>query len=568
MATEVTALGPGSGAELAETLSGPAGLAAQLRQLGAGRILALGVVALALMGFFAFVIARSLEQPMTLLFGSMAPAETQQIIARLDALGVAYRLGSAGDSVMVPADRALRLRIDLAQEGLPSGGGVGYEVFDKSSQLGSTDFLSNLNLKRALEGELARTIGSIRSVQHARVHIVLPRRELFERDRQPPTASIVLAMRATGGLDPRQVQGIRNLVAAAVPGLDPGQVTVVDDRGNLLSRPSDRGNGLVAQGGEIDELRSAYEQRIKAKILQLLERSLGPGRVEAEVTADMDFDEVTTTAESYDPASQVARSSQTVEETGDRREASPTAGVSVANNLPTQAAAPQAAGSATTDRSARNEETINYEISRTVHNQSRRGGVLRRLSIAVQVDGIPAAAADGTRTVQPRPAEELAQLAALVRSAAGVDEERGDVVEVVSRPFAVIEPAAAEEPLLTFTREEYWRLGELAGLGLLTLLVLLFGVRPLIRSFLPKAQAEPGDALLLAAGPGGQALAAITAGEPTPASAAAMTGPDEKIDLLNVQGGVSANLVNELSRVVEARPDDTVRVIRSWLHGS
>lgn len=563
MASEVQTVDVRTEGERPATVGFPSGLLAQLRSLGTGRILALGAVALALVAFFTFVVARTLEPPFTLLFGGLAPEDARRIVERLEAAAVPYRLSPTGDAVLVPADRALRLRMDMAEQGLPSGGSIGYEVFDRSGPLGSSDFLSNVNLRRALEGELARTIAAIKPVRAARVHLVLPRRELFARERYAASASVVLSLAQPGGIDRRQVQGIRNLVAAAVPGLEVGRVTIVDDRGNLLARGGEGASAGFA-AGDIEEQRAAIEQRLRGKILQLLERTIGPGRVEAEVTADLELDEITTTAEQYDPNGQVARSTQTIEETGDRRDAE-NGSLTVANNLPTERAA-QGGGGSSSERTSRSEETVNYEISRTVRSQTRRPGHLRRLSIAVQVDGVWTTAADGSRQYQPRPAEELAQLAALVRSAAGVDEERGDVVEVVSRPFVQMEPEPLAEPgLLDLGRDELGRLAELAGLGLLTLMVLFFGVRPLVRSLrTPAAIAE----------------------EQTPAVAGEVVEQPPQLpvpELPALPVGPSAGVAGELSgtgevgetaaetpaqriaRVVEERPQDAVRVLRSWL---
>ncbi|MCL6607231.1 MAG: flagellar M-ring protein FliF [Geminicoccaceae bacterium] len=562
MATEVQTFDSRGEGTRPPGAGGPGALLHQLGSLGTGRILALGAVALALVAFFVLIVARTLEPPYTLLFGGLAPEDARRIVERLEAAGVPHRLGPTGDAVFVPADRALRLRMDLAEQGLPSGGSVGYELFDKSGPLGTSDFLANVNLRRALEGELARTIAAIRPVRAARVHLVLPRRELFERERHPASASVVVSLDGPGGLDRRQVQAIRNLVAAAVPGLEVGRVTIVDDRGNLLARGGDGPSAGVAIS-DLEEQRVALEQRLRGKILQLLERTIGPGRVEAEVTADIDFDEIVTTAEQYDPNGQVARSTQTIEESGDRRDAEG-GGLTVANNLPTERPG-QAAGGASTERTARSEETVNYEISRTVRNQTRKPGHLRRLSIAVQVDGIWKVGADGARRYEPRPPEELAQIAALVRSAAGVDEERGDVVEVVSRPFLEPETEPPVEPgLLDLGREELARLVELGGLVLLAALVLLFGVRPLVRSLRPAAQ--HGEAAAAGRAEAGALPAPSVAQLPAPAGEAAVGSPGDGVPALEAEGSARDALLRQVTEIVASRPEDAVRVIRGWLN--
>lgn len=552
----------------------------QLRALGPGRILALGAVGLAMLGFFAFLILRAVEQPYTLLFGGMELADSRRLVERLDALGVPYRLSPDGNAVMVPADQALRLRMSLAEEGLPTGGTVGNELFDGASGLTTTDFLSDVNLRRALEGELARTIAHLQPVRSARVHLVQPKRELFRRDTVRASASIVLSLTRGADLDKRQVAGIRHLVAGAVPGLQIDAISIVDDRGNLLARPEE-GAGLGVGLEDALDYRIAYEDRVRLKLLQLLERSVGIGRVDVEVAADFDFDEVATTAETFDPESQVARSTQTTEESSNRSDVQPQDQVSVANNLPTESG-PAAGNAAKSDeRTQRTEETTNFEISRTVRNEKRRGAVLRQLSIAVQVDHATARAADGSVSLLPRSAEELEQLETLVRSAAGVDERRGDVVRIVSRPFVVAESdETVETPVLGLDRDGWWRLAELATLAVLGLMMLFFGVRPAIRRLLPATAELPAQIPAL---PAGLTPAADRAGlVPAPSSvdgvtvdigvdarqAVTTTAPATLTQLPQVRGLVRSSLVEEVSRVVAENPADAVRVVRGWLHGS
>lgn len=576
---------------------GPSWLA-PLKALGPGRIVALGVVALTLLAFFAYIITRAVEQPYTLLFSGLALADTQQLAGRLDALGVPYRLSSGGDAILVPANEALRLRMTLAEEGLPVGNTVGYELFDQTSPFATTETLTNINLRRALEGELARTIQTIRGVRAVRVHIVEPKRGLFGREEAKPSASIVLSLSGAASLDKRQIAGIRHLVAAAVTGLDAQAVTIVDGRGELLAQASDMPAGVLSMT-ETEDYRVAFETRLRAKIVQLLERSVGPGRVDAVVTADLDFDEVSTTAEVFDPTSQVVRSTQTTEEANDLKEQEATEAVTVANNLPTERT-DDGGRAGTSERSNRTEETVNYEISRTVKNQTKRGGTVRRLSIAVQVDGLYQEQPDGTKTYQARPAEELEQLAALVRSAAGVDEERGDVVEVVNRQFAPVEPSAGpDEGASPLDGLDHGRITELAVLAGLTLLVLFFGVRPAILRLLPEKQPSapavsgaastavilgPDGKPLLVHAATGAAIGLDEAGKPvvvrepavpegTEARPAADVLPEapkppRMVDLRQVRGQVRASLVNDVAQVIEEAPGDAVRVIRSWLHDS
>ena len=590
----------GSGAASAQA---SAGLAASpwvqlLRSLGPARILALGAVAAVMLGFFAYVIGRAAEDRYTLLFSGLALTDAQELVGRLDAMGVPYRLSLAGDAVMVPAGDVLRLRMALAEEGMPVGGTVGYELLDGANPFTTSDFLANINLRRAVEGELARTIASLRGVRSARVHIVAPERSLFGRNDVAPSASVVLTMRGGDRLDRRQIAGVRELVAAAVPGLKPGAVALLDGDGSLMAEPAGPDADPLV-GGDAETYRTAMEERLRAKIVQLLERSVGPGKVEAAVNVDLDFDEVATTAETFDPQSQVLRSSQTVEETASSQEARAAEQVGAAGNLPTERTAAASAAPAASDQSKKSEETLNYEISRTVRNQTKRGAALRRLSIAVQVDGSRRPQPDGSIAYEPRSAEELGELAALVRSAAGVDESRGDVVEVVSRAFADPAPAVTAEP------DPSWldaalvgdsRLVELGVFSLLTLAVLFFGVRPAVRRLLaaaePPAAAAPGATAvvlgadgrpLLVHGATGATIGVDRAGnpvvvrEPALAEAPPRLGHDAPaqaadvgamVDLRQVSGPVHASLLGQVARAIEANPEDAVRVVRGWLHGS
>lgn len=560
-----------------------AGMLNTVRGLGPGRIVALGGVALAMFAFFAFVILRAGTPSYTLLFAGLDLADSQTLVERLDAMAVPYRLADGGDAIMVPADRVLSLRMSLAEEGLPVGDTIGNELLDRAATFGTSDFLANINLRRALEGELARTIGTLRHVRSARVHLVQPRREPFQRDALEPTASIVLAL--SGTLDPRQIDGIRQLVAAAVPGLAVDAVTLVDDGGKLL------GGGRVDEGpnlAESEDRRSALEGRLKARIVQLLERSVGTGKVDAEVSIDMDFDDIATTSEVYDPEGQVVRSTRTSEEQSALAEKQADDPVGVAGNLPTERVQSEAAAGSSNEQSTRTEETVNYEITRRVTNQTRRGGVVRRMSIAVQVDGLYQPQADGSSVFSPRDAAELEQLAALVRSAAGVDEGRGDVVEIVSRPFVV--PVADDDGELVepwLDREGYWRATELAVFATVSLAVLFFGVRPFLRRLLtpaivPSPIAESTAVIagadgrpLLVHGATGATVGVDDSGNPVlvrepvalppPSITDARSAEPLMVDVKNVEGRVRAALIEDVAQIVEDRTDDAVRVLRSWL---
>jgi flagellar M-ring protein FliF len=554
----------------------------QLERLGIERLVVLVVAVLALIGLLTFIAIKAIEPRYTLLYAGMALDDTRTVVQRLEAMGVAHRLSPQGDAVMVPADRVLELRMALAADGLPGGGVVGYEIFDTTDSFGTTEFLSNINLKRAMEGELARTIQSLRSVRTARVHLVQPRRELFRRDQAPASASVFLSV-GSGGLGRGEIASIRHLVAAAVPGLEADRITIADDQGRLLARGGDSSDGLVGLD-DTESYRAVFESRLQEKILQLLERSVGPGRVEAQVTAELNFDNTTTTEEIFDPERQVVRSTQIIDETTELDEREPNDRVTVADNLPGGDAGEDAATSR--EARARTEETINYEVSRIVRNQTRRGGRLERLSVAVQVDGTYRTNEAGEVVFEPLPGDELAELEELVRSAVGIDDARGDTLSIVSRRLATPEPMAGEVPEAFFglERHDWFRVAEIGGLIVVALLVLLFGVRPLLKRLAKadaKAEIKTGGPRLLTAPDGKQLLVHLPNG-PTikidEKGRPMLVGPDgepipepeepapERISLKHIEGSVNASMLTDMSDLIKNRPEDAIRVIRSWLH--
>ncbi len=536
------------------------GILNTIRRLGPVKLLVLGGITIGLLAFFTFVVQRLTTPPMGLLFSELSPQDSGQIIARLDSVAVPYELRAGGTQIYVPQDQALRLRMSFAEQGMPRGGSVGYEIFDRGDALGASNMINNLNMVRALEGELARTIGSLSPVAAARVHVVAARRDLFSRERQEPTASVVVKLRASGSLERAQVQAIQQLVAAAVGGLKPSRVSVIDDRGTLLARGQGDGDAPGDGAAAADDLRRGYEQRLARTVETLIERTLGPGKVRAEVNADMDFDRIVTSTESYDPDGQVVRSTQTTNETQDTSEANNGA-VSVAGNLPDAAPDPAAARNAS--RQNKTEETINYEISRTTKNHVREAGVIRRLSVAVLIDGTTTVGPDGQRTYAPRAQEEMTQIAALVRSAVGYNQQRGDNVEVTNLQFASadVTPIDAGGSMfdLGLTKQDYFWMAQTAVLGVVGVLVVLMVARPLVNNIF---KAEPAGA-----GPAG--VPQLT--DRTPGPQAALPPPSgpspggAPIDPNAVDGRVANSSVKRIGEIVEKHPEEAVSVMRSWM---
>jgi flagellar M-ring protein FliF len=558
------------------------GLAASLRTLGPARLAALAGVGLAVLGLLLFLSLRGGGQPMALLYGELDLRDSAAVVQALDRARIQHRLGNGGAAVMVPADDVARARLLLASQGLPAGGSVGYEIFDRQDQLTTTGFQQNISQLRALEGEIARTIRSIQGVRNARVHLVLPKREPFQRDRQEAQASVVLTMAGAGRLDREQVAAVLHLVSSAVPGLSPRNVSIVDSRGELLAR-SGQAVGGMGLALNAEEIRRAQEARLSRGVEEMLERIVGPGRVRVEVAAEMDFDRITENRESFDPDQQVARSVQSNTENSRSREAQPN--VSVANNLPNAEPNNAQAGS----EENRSEETTNYEIGRTVRQLVRETPSIRRLSVAVLVDhAAERGEAGAAPALRPRSEAELAQLATLVKSAVGFDERRGDAVQVVNMRFAGIEEAAAPDSNMVFgliDRSSLTRLVETLVLGIVAVLALLLVARPAITRLLAAeaapisipgltpAMAGAAGALVGPAGPGVPALpgqagnAALTA----PGGAKLLTGPgngaeDERmIDVAQIEGQMRASAIRKVTELVAKHPDESLAILRGWM---
>src|SRR6202163_4331696 len=427
----------------------------------------MAAVTIALVGFFAFLIVRVTAPQMAPLFMDLSLDDSSAVVKELERQVIPYELKNDGAIILVPNDRVARIRMKLADSGLPKGGGVGYDIFDKSDVLGTTSFVQNINHLRALEGELARTIRALERVQYARVHLVMPERTLFARDQAEPSASIVLKVR--GALEAQQVRAIRHLVASAVNGLKAQRVSIVDDTGRLLA---DGASDDITVGSVSDERKTGFERRLRDQVEAIISSVVGAGRARVELTADFDFNRVTQTSEKFDPEGRVLRSTQSKEESSGAPD--PAGQVSVANELP--GGQPNAANAR--DATKKSEEIANYEVSRTTTTEVVEGGRVNRISVAVLVDGSYVKNEKGDMAYQERPRQELDRIAALVRSAIGFDQRRGDQVEVINLRFAETPalPVTDSGGLLAmfqFTKDDIMRTDELMVMGLLGIVVVL-----------------------------------------------------------------------------------------------
>jgi flagellar M-ring protein FliF len=538
-----------------------------LKALGPARLGAMAAVSIGILGLLAMFALHSGGQGerMALLYGDLDLRDASQIAELLDKQHVPHQLTQQGSTVLVPADQVARARLLLAKEGLPSGGSVGYEIFDRNDGLTANQFQQNINQTRALEGELDRSIRMIQGVRNVRVHLVLPKREPFSREQQEAQASVILTMNGAMRMDKESVQAVLNLVAASVPGLRPQNISIVDSRGELLARAG-QPSGAVGTALSTDEVKRGIETRMARSVEEMLERTVGPGHVRADATVEMDFDQLRETQERFDPDGQVPRSTQSVSDNSKSTEGGEQT-VSVQNNLPNAGAAnPSANGS----QQARQEETTNFEISKTVRTTVHDQPQVKRLSLAVMVDGSVTPGPDGKPVWKERTQPELDQIAALVRSAVGFDEKRGDQIQVTSLRFASdIEPVAAAPTGmfgLPLEKADLIRLAETLLFGVVALLTLLMVVRPMMMRLATPAPGGGFDASAMLLDEPADPMGATLAALPPPGSGATALLEDERmVSLNNIEGQIRASAIRKVVEMVDKHPEETLTIMRGWM---
>jgi flagellar M-ring protein FliF len=452
------------------------------------------------------------------LYSNLSDRDGGAIIASLQQMNIPYKFADGGGAVLVSADKVHEARLRLASQGLPKGGAVGFELMD-NQKFGVSQFAEQVNYQRALEGELARSIESIASVESARIHLALPKPSLFVRDQQKPSASVVLTLRRGRSLDEGQVSAISHLISSSVPELNARNITVVDQAGNLLSAPGAGSRGLDAsQLKYVQEIEQSYIRRIET----ILQPILGAGNVRAQVAADIDFTTAEATEEKFrpnqEPGSAAMRSQQSSESSqqgavppggvpgalSNQPPVNPVAPITAPAVSPAQAAANGQAATAAAPRpgaagNSRKDVTTNYELDRSIRHVQQGAGGIKRLSVAVVVNHRGARDAQGKPVVKALTDPEMDQVRNLVKEAMGFSTQRGDSLNVVNSQFA---SAADDRPVYPWWREpENIALARpIAGylaLGLIALF-LWFGVlRPLLRKHLdppaPPPATEAGE---------------------------------------------------------------------------
>jgi len=461
------------------------------------------------------------------LYSDIDESEAGEVITYLDANKIPYQFSANGRSIEIPSSEVYRTRISLAAEGIPQSGSIGYSLFDQNN-LGMTDFLQNINFRRALEGELTRTITQLNEVQAARVHIVMPKERLFKDDQQDATASIVLKLAGNSGLSKRQISGISHIVAASVEGLKPSNIAIIDYEGNMLSSGQDD-DPIASLSGSQMEVRKNVETYLEEKAQSMLDGVLGGGKSFVRVTAELDFQQLERTSESFDPNSPSVRSEERTKTTNSSSDKQTDVNESTADD--------------------NSETTItNYELNKTVEHMIDAVGGINRLSVAMMVDGVYSEVenADGIaeQIYQPRSQEELDNLSAIVKTAIGFDSERNDQMEIVNLPFDRRNFDSDREALdAMYTREFYVDLGRKVGTVLLVLIGLLYLKKKSSKLFAAMATLVPMKAP--------QSLKSSTE----------IPEPEEVAPIVMEQR--KPTLVNQMQKAAKDEPEEMAKVIRT-----
>lgn len=542
------------------------GFVAALQRFGFGRLAAIiGIGAGVAATLFALTL--NLGQPKALLYSNLDLKEAGEITKALDQANIKYEAKGDGSTIMVPRDQVASTRLLLSGKGLPTAASVGYEIFDQTNAMGQTDFVQQLNRQRALEGELGRTIQSLDGVTSTRVHLVLPKRELFEEEAQQPSASVTINV---GGREPgpEQVRAIQNLVSSAVPNMKADRVTVIDQHAKTLS------GGTEGDAAAADGRKSDVEQRIAKTVKSMVEGMVGAGKARVTVAAELDLSRVTVQQETFDPDGQVIRSESTTDENAKESGAGGAGAVTASANIPGSVPSPEdgASGSA----SGRTESTTNYEISKTTRTEVKDPGQVKKISVAVAVDGTHADPVKGKPgAYTPRSAAEMQRIEQLVRTAVGYDQARGDQVTVVNVQFptdASADGVTAASPLMGFDKNDIMRAVELLILFIVALLMIFFIVRPLLRSATGSGMSNMSGGqgvtrvITTADGQTMQIQVDPTSGEPIALPAPGQTDMEQRLDVARIEGQVKASSVKRVAEFVEKHPDESVALLRTWLH--
>ena len=555
-----------------------------LRQVG----LMVGLAASVAIGFA--VVLWSQQPDYRPLYGSLSGMDSKQIMETLAAADIAYTVEPNSGALLVKADDVARARMKLAAAGVaPSDSNIGFEILDKDQGLGTSQFMEATRYRRGLEGELARTISSLNNVKAARVHLAIPKSSVFVRDERKPSASVLVELFAGRSLEPGQVLAIVNLVATSVPELSKSQITVVDQKGNLLSDMAE--NSALTQAGKQFDYSRRMESMLTQRVHNILQPVLGNDRYKAEVSADVDFSAVESTSEQFNPDQPALRSEQSTSE--QRTASNGPQGVpgALSNQPPAPASAPQTTGGAAATAGAiqpgqplldangqqimdpatgqpmlapypadkRNQSTKNFELDRSISHTKQQQGKINRLSVSVVVDDqVKVNPADGAVTRAPWTADELARFTRLVQDAVGFDASRGDSVSVINMPFSAERGEVISDPAF-YTQPWFWDIVKQV-LGVLFILVLVFGVlRPVLNNI------TGGSKKQLALAGGDVELGGMGGLDGELANDRVSLGGPQSILLPSPSEGYDAQL-NAIKSLVAEDPGRVAQVVKEWIN--
>lgn len=555
-----------------------------LRQVG----LMVGLAASVAIGFA--VVLWSQQPDYRPLYGSLAGMDSKQIMETLAAADIAYTVEPNSGALLVKADDVARARMKLAAAGVtPSDSNIGFEILDKDQGLGTSQFMEATRYRRGLEGELARTISSLNNVKGARVHLAIPKSSVFVRDERKPSASVLVELFSGRSLEPGQVLAIINLVATSVPELSKSQITVVDQKGNLLSDQAE--NSALTQAGKQFDYSRRMESMLTQRVHNILQPVLGNDRYKAEVSADVDFSAVESTSEQFNPDQPALRSEQSTSE--QRTASNGPQGVpgALSNQPPAPATAPQTTGGAAATAGAiqpgqplldangqqimdpatgqpmlapypadkRNQSTKNFELDRSISHTKQQQGKINRLSVSVVVDDqVKINPADGAVTRAPWSTDELARFTRLVQDAVGFDASRGDSVSVINMPFSAERAEVIADPAF-YTQPWFWDIVKQV-LGVLFILVLVFGVlRPVLNNITGNGKKQ------LALAGGDVELGGMGGLDGELANDRVSLGGPQSILLPSPSEGYDAQL-NAIKSLVAEDPGRVAQVVKEWIN--
>ncbi len=500
-------------------------------------LVAAGVVTLAL---FAVIIIQARTADYQLLYGNLDNRDAASMVEWLTAQNIPYQLGNNGRNILIPSTNVHQTRLGLASAGLPQGGGVGFEIFDKQS-FALTDFVQKVNYSRALQGELARTITSLGPVETARVHLVLPEKRLFKNQQQPATASVILTLVSGRRLGESQVEGMTHLVSSAIEGLSQDNVTVIDQNGNVLTKTGNH-NMVGNLSPDMLQFQLQVEQHLEERAQALLDKALGPKNGMIRVTALLEFARTEKTEELFDSEEPVIRSEQVSEEKSGSEIVGGVPGVQ--SNL--QGNTNQAAGA--TPPSSRSQKTTNYEISKVVSKTINPVGTVKRISVAVLVaDKIIPATKDKPEQSKPRTEKDLLTLEKMIASALGLDKARGDIIEVTSMPFTEPPKLDTAEGIAAADLYQYMPFVRYGLLLIGGLLVYVLLVRPIIKTL--KSE--------------------VTQHNKTVEEMEAETVQDKKqAEQKEMDDLVMKDPVMRIRKSVDANPVFSAHILKNWMEGS